>query len=664
MPDQDNKVPKEEPQENNSDIISIDALDSSEDEIRQEIEDKTSFSPPEPKRESLDTHRKQFFNQILEMIHDLDDQEVISKILHDGCSILNATSAALVIWEDKLGFFNSISGFPEDVNIRGHLININEGLCGRIYSEQRTIWIRNYSKSIYCYKLFKKLNYKFAIGTPIIIRNELIGNVNFYYESMPETENEVLKKFVEDLSQQLSIVIINSRIYQELQDKSEKLESTVKFLNLLLDRSPNVVINVDNNGKIRYWNKTATDVLGYSPHEIADCSMPLADHENSEKFLEYFIQARKGVTYEKAPLDFKKSNDEIISLNLKIIPIQRKKGEEAQSILIFATDVSKKQILEQKIKQAEQQISEHKYELEKTQELLDGVRSDLADAEKLALIGRIYGNLANQINNPLMIINNWVQVLMDTFEEDVSSEGKESYSYLMEIPSEIERIAEIVRKIRVYSEIATQKQMREISVVNALKDAVKNIKPYIKGERIKIDIISNLSKNPPMIMGRYQHLKACFSQILENSVISLRYKDMYSKIGLVDKKGQRKIKITIEEKIINQIPYIRIEIYDSGIGIDRDEIRNVKKAFHTNWPTVDDIRDLGESLEKPVKSKYMDIVEEFCTEGFKQKLKDKNFCVGMGLTIATLIVKAHHGNIYAKSTQLKGISFIMDFRQS
>ncbi len=664
MPDQDDEVPRENPQQNNSDIINIDPLDSSEDEIPAEIDESPTPLPPESKQESLDSSRKQFFNQIIGMIHDLDNQDVLSKILHDGCSILGATSAVLVIWEDKLGFFNSITGFPEDMNIRGHLINTNEGLCGRIYLEKKTIWIRNYSKSIYCYKLFKKLDYKYAIGTPIIIRNELIGNVNFYYDTMPENENQVLKRFIEDLSQQLSIVIINSRIYQQLQEKSEKLESTVKFLNLLLDRSPNIVINLDNNGKIRYWNKTATDVLGYTSHEMADCNIPLADHSNSEKFLEYFIQARKGVTYEKAPLDFKKSNDETITLNLKIIPIQRKKGEEAQSILIFATDVSRKQILEQKIKKAEEEITAHKQELEKTQELLDDARSSLADAEKLALIGRIYGNLANQINNPLMIISNWVQVLMDSFEEDTSPEGKEYHSYLSEIPSEIERIAEIVRKIRVYSEIATQKQMREISVVNALKDAVKDIKKFAKGERIKIDIISNQLKKPPTILGRYQHLKTCFSHILENSIISLRYKDLYAKIGLVDKKQDRRIKITVEDKIINQIPYIRIEIYDSGIGIDRDEIRNVKKPFHTNWPTVDDVIDLAQTLGKPLKMKNKELVEEFCTEGFKHKLKDKNFCVGMGLTIATLIVKAHSGNIYAKSTQLKGISFIMDFKQA
>ena len=43
---------------------------------------------------------------------------------------------------------------------------------------------------------------------------------------------------------------------------------------------------------------------------MADCNIPLADHNNSEKFLQYFIQARKGITYEKAPLDFKKNNDE------------------------------------------------------------------------------------------------------------------------------------------------------------------------------------------------------------------------------------------------------------------------------------------------------------------------------------------------------------------
>ena len=154
MPEQDPKASKENLEEN-SEIINIDALDSSEEEIPEEIEEKSSISPLLNQLDELDTNRKQFFNQILEMIHSISEQrDVISKILEDGCSILKATSAALVIWEDKLGFFNSITGFPEDMNIRGHLINTNEGLCGRIYSEQRTIWIRNYSKSIYCYKLF------------------------------------------------------------------------------------------------------------------------------------------------------------------------------------------------------------------------------------------------------------------------------------------------------------------------------------------------------------------------------------------------------------------------------------------------------------------------------------------------------------------------------
>jgi K+-sensing histidine kinase KdpD len=58
------------------------------------------------------------------------------------------------------------------------------------------------------------------------------------------------------------------------------------------------------------------------------------------------------------------------------------------------------------------------------------------------------------------------------------------------------------------------------------------------------------------------------------------------------------------------------------------------------------------------------MITDFCTKGYIQKLTDKKFCVGMGLTTATLIVKAHQGNIYAKSTQLKGISFIMDFKES
>jgi signal transduction histidine kinase len=294
---------------------------------------------------------------------------------------------------------------------------------------------------------------------------------------------------------------------------------------------------------------------------------------------------------------------------------------------------------------------------------------NLADAEKLALIGRIYGNLANQINNPLQAINNYNELLLDLFEDDPSSDGvylkkKDIVPDLLDTAAQIDRIRQMGRKLRDYSEIATQTNMREISVVNALKDAIKDIKSHIKGERIKIDVISNITKKPPTIMGRYRHLVTCFFHILENSIISLRYKELYSKIGIVEKKWDRRIKASIEEKVINQIPYIRIEIYDSGIGIDRDEIRNVKKPFHTNWPSEDDIYELAESLGKSIKPKYNDVITEFCKTGYIQKLADKKFCVGMGLTTATLIVKAHQGNIYAKSTQLKGISFIMDFKQS
>ncbi|MBN2155812.1 MAG: PAS domain S-box protein [Candidatus Lokiarchaeota archaeon] len=673
-------------EKHNSELINIDPLESSDEEISEE-EEIVLPSAIDIQVDSLDTSRKQFFNQILGMIQSLSEQkDIISKILDEGCSILNASSAALVIWEDKLGFFNSISGFPEEMNIRGHLINTNEGLSGRIYSEQKTIWIRNYSKSIYCYKLFKKLNFNYAIGTPIVIRGELIGNVNFYYKSMPEADNELLKRFIEDLSQQLSIVIINSRIYQELQENAKKLENVIKYRDVILDHSPNIIIDLDNNGKIQYWNKTATDILGYSPHEMADCNLPLADHANSEQFLKYFIDARKGIEYEKAPIDFKRSNNDVVTLNLKIVPLitstQRKKGEEAKSILIFAMDVSRKHILEQKIKQTELELHEQKQELEKTQEKLKGISRDLKNKEKLARIGRIYGNLANQINNPLMIISNWVQVLMDSHEDAPSPKSQETYAYLMEIPSEIERIAEIVRNLRVYSEIATQKiedrdskvshgvgedtipRSNDVTVINPLYDAVKDIKRCIKGERIKIDVVSNFKKNPPVIKGRYRHLKTCFYHILENAVISLRFKDLYTKLGLIEKKWDRKIKVTIGEKIINGIPYVRIEIHDSGIGIDRDEIRNIKKAFHSNWPSIDDIQELAESVGKKLNAKDLEIIRDFCEEGFKQKLKDKKYCVGMGLTIASLIVKSHEdSSIHAKLTPQDGVSFIMDFKQ-
>ena len=68
--------------------------------------------------------------------------------------------------------------------------------------------------------------------------------------------------------------------------------------------------------------------------------------------------------------------------------------------------------------------------------MLDDTKINLEQAEKMALIGNMYGNLAHQINNPLMIILSLVQLLIDAKEEgDLITENESLYDFLMEIPN-------------------------------------------------------------------------------------------------------------------------------------------------------------------------------------------------------------------------------------
>lgn len=597
-----------------------------------------------------------YFDQIVKMIHFLsEDSDIIPNILEESCKIMGANATVLVLWENNLGFYNTAVGFPEELSVKGQLIHPNEGISGRIIDEKKTVTIRNYSKSIYAFKLFKELNFQFAIGTPIILRDEIVGNVNFYYDKTPVIEQHNLIKFVEELSEQLSIVILNSRIYQELHEKSVKLTETVSFLNLLLNTSPYIIIDINSSGKIKFWNKTATEVLGYNSHEMANKKLPLAEGKNSEKFLEIFVQSRRsGTSFNNVILDFITKRKRTKVINTRIIPIIRD-GKDPESILLYGTDISKKVFLEEKIQQVEKQIGTHRVELARLGQMLDDTKINLEQAEKMALIGNMYGNLAHQINNPLMIILSLVQLLIDAKDEgDLITENESLYDFLMEIPKEIEKIKEIIKILRVYSEITIQTKMREILVLNTINDAIRQAKAFFRGDRIKINFINNLTVKNPKILGRYQHLLICFYNILENAIISLKIKDIkfkYSNIAPI-RKWDKSVKVNVENLFINKIPFIRFKIYDSGLGIEESEIRNVTKPFYSNWP---DLQVWNQELNINSQNK-----DEIIKTDYSYLTKKKKHSCGMGLTITNTIVKAHSGHIYAKSKFEKGTTFIVD----
>ncbi|MHA1728509.1 MAG: PAS domain-containing protein [Promethearchaeota archaeon] len=638
-----------------------DILDSVSKDDTEEIKKITG----DKAKNIIDSHlnqKKIFFNQIIKMIHSLSEEsDIIPNILNEGCRILGATSSVLVIWENKLGFFNTVCGFPKDMNIKGKFIQISEGLSGRIFLEQEIIMVSNYSKSIYAYAPFKKLKYNYAIGAPIYSMDEIVGNVNFYYEEKPKSEEfPQIKKFIEKLGEQLSIVILNSRIYQDLHEKSEKLKKTVNFLNLILNSSPDIIVDIDTSGKINFWNKTATKILGFTPHEIANKKLPL-EEKDKEKFIKILIEARRGNSFSNIFLKFLTKSDEIRILNTKIIPIYRG-GDEPESILLFGRDVSKKKILEEKIQQVEKQIIDHKDALQRAQKLLDDTKVDLEHAEKMALIGKMYGNLAHQINNPLMIIINLVQLLSDAMDDgEIEMKNDELYTYLTEIPNEIEKIKDVIKILRIYSEIAIQTKMREVFILAVLDDAIKRAKKEFNGDRIKINLERTLTIRKPKINGRYEHLLLSFYNIIENAIVSIKLTELTLKSqGRKSQESDRNVEISVENIQINKIPYVRIQISDSGLGIEASEIRNITQPFYTNWPSLEKINSSYEKKVEESKTARSLMQEEEIGTDLTYISKSKKYFCGMGLTITNTIIKAHSGHIFAKSIYKKGSSFIID----
>jgi K+-sensing histidine kinase KdpD len=133
----------------------------------------------------------------------------------------------------------------------------------------------------------------------------------------------------------------------------------------------------------------------------------------------------------------------------------------------------------------------------------------LIQSEKLAALGQLSASLAHEVNNPLGIIKNYLQILTEGLED-----GDRRQRSIKTIREEVNRIARIVRSLLDFSR-PEKEEMTLVDVSSVLRQTVSLIEKEFLKKKIKIEqeIAANLSP----IMGDRDQLKQVFLNLLVNS---------------------------------------------------------------------------------------------------------------------------------------------------
>jgi len=208
-------------------------------------------------------------------------------------------------------------------------------------------------------------------------------------------------------------------------------------------------------------------------------------------------------------------------------------------------------------------------------------------AEKMATVAEVAAGVAHEINNPLFIIRNYVELLKD---KNLDPDGREK---LRKIEKELGRIVEIIGSLLSFSKVKEIPGSRT-NLVEVIEDAVLLLQHNLSKKNIHLD--KELCHGRVEIVGDENRLKQLFLNLLLNS------------IDAVLDGGTVRVRLLANR----EDRFAEVTVADNGYGIPADIQGKIFNPF------------------------------------FSTKMNKKN--AGLGLSICQHIAEAHEGIITFTST--------------
>ncbi|MDN5293641.1 MAG: two-component system, sporulation sensor kinase [Eubacteriales bacterium] len=196
------------------------------------------------------------------------------------------------------------------------------------------------------------------------------------------------------------------------------------------------------------------------------------------------------------------------------------------------------------------------------------LEDSIAQAEKLALVGKIAAGLAHEIRNPLTAVRGFLQLMA---EKHAGDEKEGSYYRIM--LSEIDRINEIINDLLLISRPG-RPEKEEVDLVQVLKEVIL----FIDAQALlsRVDVLTDIRAEKAVIAGGYTQLKNILLNIIQNAF------DAMPEGGLLEVT----LAVVEEEKNDgNKAKVARVEIRDSGVGIPAEHQPHIFDPFYSTKET-------------------------------------------------------------------------------
>ncbi len=258
---------------------------------------------------------------------------------------------------------------------------------------------------------------------------------------------------------------------KELEEKNRQLSTTTEYLSNLLESISDGVIATDLDGKIIIFNRSATQILGYTTEEVT--GKPFEKifgrkfHQDTQNLKSNILKAKSG----------------------RMVPVAEK-----DSAIIDSTG---KPIGMVKVFQDLTEILE--------------LKASIQQKERLALIGEMSATIAHEIRNPLGGIRGFASFLAKDIPE-----SHPTHKYVEKILQGIQILEKIVNDLLEYTR-PIELQYKRFPLSKILEESIEILNP----DKEKISVMIKCPQTME-ILGDEDKLKQVFRNIFSNSIQSIK----------------------------------------------------------------------------------------------------------------------------------------------
>jgi two-component system NtrC family sensor kinase len=358
-----------------------------------------------------------------------------------------------------------------------------------------------------------------------------------------------------------------------------QLKEAHDFINKIIQSSPNAIMAADMEGNILIWNRAAEEILGYAATDVID-KMNI-DRIYPDGMALKVMQLVRSPGYGGVgrlnvyPMVYLRQDGTVVEGNLSAALIYDANGKEIASVRSFV-DLKERLEMERALRRTQEQ---------------------LLQSEKLAAMGRLTSQIAHELNNPLYGIMNTLELL----KTEISPQSKRHKVLEMAL-SETVRLSDLLRKMLSFSK-SDQEEKQAVDLNTVLDEILLLHEKQLQENDIKIK--TTFAKTFPQINASKNQLRQVFSNLVANACDAMPDGGTLTVTTAADPEN------------------VKIEIADTGIGIEEEHL---KKIFDSFFTTKDSVKG-----------------------------------VGLGLSVCYGFIKDHGGDIQVKSKVDSGTTFTITF---